>query len=798
MHRSSRRGLLVFATVVLVAGIAGSGAGAAAVQQVPADTWANAANRFGPLRRSSHRKLAPTLSGYDTGQGTGASIGPDPLSPVHADSSGRVRVDVDGPDTGALQAAIDDAGGSAYSIAPGAIRADVPATSLGKLADDPRVERVREPQLEQPALLSQGVGQTGASTWQANGRTGQNTKVAVVDLGFTGLATEQTAGRLPATVNRSFCGAGDPASLDGDTNHGTAVAEIVHQMAPDAPLYLVCFDQDEDLAGVVSYLSSQGVTIVNASWGSPIGGRGDGVVGPGNGGTDTVSSAIATGRAAGQLWAVASGNEGGQHYGFLDLDRDADGAVEFFGGNPVPGPDPTETYNFSVPTNQVADISLKWDQWPITSQEFQLCVWVDSVSQANFVGCASDGQSTNPGPPTTAAALNQSDFPGHNNFVLAIINASNVTTVSRMDLYFDGAVSAVAASNGGSVSDPAWSPSALAVGAYDVNGQNPIEPYSSTGPTIDGRLKPDISGPDDVENDVFNPFRGTSAAAPHVTGAAALVKGASPAMTPDGLQSFLTCRALDGGAAGPDNQFGFGRLNLGGLNLTLPPNASKPALVRGTTVFERNDQCSGPAQSSLVYGNPGDTILMCDWDGNGTKTPGAFRNGFWMLRNAPGNGFQDVPTFQLGDPGDIPVCGHWSNQTPGTAETPGVFRHGVFYLKFQNTTGIANTFFAYGNTTDVPVTGDWNGDGIATVGVYRSGTWFLRNANGGGFSDLPPVGYGDAGDVPVVGDWNGDGTTTMGVFRNGLWLLRNDNVGGFSTVPTFLFGSAGDLPRAWR
>ena len=73
----------------------------------------------------------------------------------------------------------------------------------------------------------------------------------------------------------------------------------------------------------------------------------------------------------------------------------------------------------------------------------------------------------------------------------------------------------------------------------------------------------------------------------------------------------------------------------GPLSATLPPTATLPALVRGTTVFERNDQCSGPADSSLNYGSPGDRLLMCDWDGNGTKTPGVFRNGFWLLRNAP-------------------------------------------------------------------------------------------------------------------------------------------------------------------
>ena len=226
-------------------------------------------------------------------------------------------------------------------------------------------------------------------------------------------------------------------------------------------------------------------------------------------------------------------------------------------------------------------------------------------------------------------------------------------------------------------------------------------------------------------------------------------------------------------------------------NFTLPNNGTI-----NLGIFQRSGRCTGISDTVLSYGAPGDVVLLCDWDGNGPRTPGAFRNGVWFLRNAPGNGVADVPTFRLGDPGDIPVCGHW--QGAGKAETVGVFRSGTFYLKFANSTGFADTFFGYGNPTDLPVTGDWNGDGITTVGVYRHGTWFLRNANGGGFSDLPPIGYGDSADIPVVGDWDGNGTTTMGVFRNGTWFLRNDNSGGFSTLPTFLFGGPGDRPQSWR
>jgi hypothetical protein len=149
--------------------------------------------------------------------------------------------------------------------------------ALGALADDARVGKVHEPRTFRSYATTEGIGQTGANTWQAAGRTGAGTKVAVVDLGFTGLAAQQAAGNLPATTNQSFCGNGGPGTLDGVTNHGTGVAEIVHQMAPGAQMYLVCFDQDADLSGVVAYLQGQGVTIVNASWGNPFS---DGATGP--------------------------------------------------------------------------------------------------------------------------------------------------------------------------------------------------------------------------------------------------------------------------------------------------------------------------------------------------------------------------------------------------------------------------------------------------------------------------------------------------------------------------------------
>jgi hypothetical protein len=84
-----------------------------------------------------------------------------------------------------------------------------------------------------------------------------------------------------------------------------------------------------------------------------------------------------------------------------------------------------------------------------------------------------------------------------------------------------------------------------------------------------------------------------------------------------------------------------------------------------------------------------------------------------------------------------------------------VFRpsNGALYLKNTNTTGFADIQINYGIAGDRPVTGDWNNDGIDTIGVYRSGTFYLRNTNTIGFADLSLY-LGIRGDMPIAGDWD--------------------------------------------
>src|SRR5262249_42503628 len=136
----------------------------------------------------------------------------------------------------------------------------------------------------------------------------------------------------------------------------------------------------------------------------------------------------------------------------------------------------------------------------------------------------------------------------------------------------------------------------------------------------------------------------------------------------------------------------------------------------------------------------------------------------------PSNGFvefcegivSDAPNTSAGayQCANVPV-------TPApTSSKPGIFRSGFLWLLDVDGNQQLNVppdrVFPYGGITgDIPINGDWNGDGRSKVGIYRNGL-FILDSNGNGVFDAADavfnLGLGvQAGDVPVVGDWNGDG-----------------------------------------
>ncbi len=209
----------------------------------------------------------------------------------------------------------------------------------------------------------------------------------------------------------------------------------------------------------------------------------------------------------------------------------------------------------------------------------------------------------------------------------------------------------------------------------------------------------------------------------------------------------------------------------------------------GPQLFLRTSNTSGVADLNYSVLMPkGGKTLMCDWNGDGTDTPGVVKSGVWSITNSTTGGVAQQ-VFGYGNATDIPVCGDWDGN--GT-DTPGLVRNGVWYLVNSLGKPTADISFGYGNPSgDIPVVGDWDGNGTDTPGLVRNGSWFLVNSSGKGSADLS-FGYGNpSGDIPVVGDWDGNGTDTPGLVRNGAWYLTNTAGKGIADV-SFFFGDAGD------
>ena len=152
-------------------------------------------------------------------------------------------------------------------------------------------------------------------------------------------------------------------------------------------------------------------------------------------------------------------------------------------------------------------------------------------------------------------------------------------------------------------------------------------------------------------------------------------------------------------------------------------------------------------------------------------------------------------------------------------DTIGLFRpdsptgNNTYFLRNTNTLGPpANTIAGFGNTGDLAVVGDWDGDGIVTIGVFRpntpagTNTFFLRNTNNLGVGDITIESIGQNGDIPIVGDWDGNGTTTVGLLRpdsppgsNTLFLWNSNNSpAGPPDITIVGIGATGDRPIAGK
>jgi len=521
-----------------------------------------------PPKKNSHPNISSYLQNLETKykEGTGAQQMVAQGLNIRPPAPEKVTVYLmSAPDTSVDEEALYNLGAQIIKQAENVTKAKIPIDMLTAVADNVKgVSFMKAPDKLIPVgVTSEGVNLTEADIYHDAGYDGSGVKVAVLDVGFIGLSDAISNNELPNNVVKvdctvQPCNSNNP-SIENYSSHGTAVAEIVHDMAPGATLYLIKVIYTIDLEDAKEYSVNNGIRIINHSLVVPNTNFYDGECWSLNGFFNPVCTADDA-YANNILWVNAAGNEAKRHYEavFADTDTVPDGWHNVYGNR--------ETINISADDGDTIEVYLTWDAWPTTDQDYDLYLYDGS----NTLVASSTGSQTGSQPPIENIVYSVPAPGGGGTYYLSIFKKSTSSN-HLLEVYsiYHNLSDAVASS---SLLGPADAAGAMAVGAinYFDWATGPQEYYSSRGPTNDGRTKPDIMGPDNVSSDVYvSGFTGSSASCAHVSGAAALILDKFPGISVDQLWNSLTSTAIDMGPSGKDNIYGYGRLNLD-INAAVP------------------------------------------------------------------------------------------------------------------------------------------------------------------------------------------------------------------------------------
>ncbi|MDH3607243.1 MAG: DUF4038 domain-containing protein [Acidimicrobiia bacterium] len=237
-----------------------------------------------------------------------------------------------------------------------------------------------------------------------------------------------------------------------------------------------------------------------------------------------------------------------------------------------------------------------------------------------------------------------------------------------------------------------------------------------------------------------------------------------------------------------------------GLTDPPPPPTGEVVLVEPNGLW--HVRVEGQPDWTFWYGNPGDTPLFGDWDGDGVSTPGMYRpsNGFAYLTNTlPDNGSAVVAdpglSFFYGIPGDRVFFGDWDGDGK---DSLGIQRNGKLFLRNSNSTGIADLEFWFGQPDDQVFGGNSGGNDADEIFIFRPSTGMVYYTNGlpsgGAATTAGSFGIGSVDDL-TFGDWNGDDIDTVGMQIGGVVRLKNSNTAGPHDIE-YTWGDASWMPVA--
>jgi hypothetical protein len=453
----------------------------------------------------------------------------------------------------------------------------IPFTRIMEVARLPFVERITAPSYAISWIGSrttEGDAILRADDLRALGFDGSGTRVGVISNGANSRASAIASGDLPSNITILREGIGD---------EGTAMLEIVHDLAPGAQLGFCGPATSVEMIACVNDLANGfGADIIVDDLGFPSEPFfADGPI------AQAVENTLPD-----RIYASSAGNSAQRHYQGDYVDSN-DGL-----GSHRIGPN---NNSFEIIGSQVL-VVLQWsNQFGLAGDNYDLCLTTETPAECAVFNDVQNGD----------------DDPIEGGFINCTLGCSlQVRLISgnpqELELYvFFGSLEASDQVAADSIFGHPAVPGVLATAAIAAAdpGNDTIEPFSSRGPVTilfpasETRPKPDVTAIDGVSvtgaGGFPSPFFGTSAAAPHVAGVAALLKGGFT--TASEIIDALKSSAVDLGNPGIDNTFGAGRIDAfaAAQLLNQPPNGTidKPTgnltIFRGQSV-DFNGTCEDP------------------------------------------------------------------------------------------------------------------------------------------------------------------------------------------------------------
>jgi hypothetical protein len=457
--------------------------------------------------------------------------------------------------------------------AQGMLQVRMPLDAVEAVAALPYVVRISMPEMLvgfTGSITTEGDGVVGADQLRASlGVNGSGVKVGVLADGMAHYAESQATGDLPTVMYQSFRADGriDLGFNGGPGYEGTALLEIIHDIAPGATLVFANFETTLEFIRAKQWMASQGCNVVVDDVGVFNNGPYDG--------TSPVSLASKALVDKGIAYFTAVGNLAQLHYQafYVPGTNIGENQQENIRAHKFNTDQNDEFFQISIAPGAVVSILLQWnDRFELSDNDYDLFLLKTQVfdfGSDNIYASSQNLQQGTDDPIEEIHFWNQSASTITGYIVIAGYN----TAIRELDMFIYGASSQEYITEASSVvnnSDAGGG--VISVGAVNWSSPSTIRSYSSRGPTNDGRLKPELVGPDGVSTTVpqYLTFGGSSASVAHVGGIAALLLSWNPGLTPQELGTLLQTHAVALGSPVPNNTYGYGRADAlaAGQNLT--------------------------------------------------------------------------------------------------------------------------------------------------------------------------------------------------------------------------------------